>query len=503
MTFHTGESSERPLQGRFVLEAKSIWLGRAIMAMCVLLMASGVFAIGTLPPADGYVGSQMCSGCHAQKYQKWQTTLHSSIYRAPTAENLISPFNGVVRIADPGHGIPEVEITLDDNGGSGPFTATFGGQTYEVARMHGGRALERNEDAMFPELAGHARYIGKQRYHTKIGDVYYILPMQWNPIPDLDGNNGGWVAYHLNDWFDAEGNLALVVSQNEERRCAGCHQTGVQAGYDAASERWVYGAIEENIACEACHGPGQAHISASTSEERRATMINPETDLADIDRQNDICGQCHARGSSKEVINGKTLGYPYANGRGFRPGDDVMQDLYNDGGGYWGGGLSKQHHQQAFDYKLSKHAGSMTCWSCHNPHGSENEHDLVQTARDNSLCSTCHPSEGGAIAAHSQHPESNPDSPRCVDCHMSAAQKSAVNYDIHQHTFEVLTPADTLAFARPNACAMCHRSYDGIEDGSISAWDEESDLVINAWLDTQYRTLFGGSFVETWAEYTE
>lgn len=476
---------------------KSLFSTLIAMLLCLGIAISSANAIGLLNPAEGYVGSDACSTCHASKFQNWQTTLHSGIYREPIPENVISDFSGEVRLSKSSKGIPEVVVELDNNGGAGPFTVTIQGQTYTVDRAHGGREIASNEDPRDPNKAGHARYLGKQRYQTMINGVYYILPIQWNPIPDLDGNNGGWVEYHLEDWFDASGNLSLNPAQNEERRCAGCHQTGVQAAFDDTRGVVVYGAVEENIACEACHGPGAEHIASPS----KATMFNPDTDVADINRKNDVCGSCHSRGSSVDSFNGKTLGYPYANGRGYRPGDNVWA-LYNDGGGYWAGGVSKQHHQQGPDFSKSKHSEFLTCWSCHDPHGSDNEHDLTVTARDNSLCGQCHVDKLASIEEHSGHPASNDASPRCVDCHMSAAQKSAVNYDIHQHTFEVMTPADTLELNQPNACAICHRSYEGTVDGSISAWNEDSDAIISGWLNEEFKARFGDSFVEFWEAYS-
>lgn len=466
------------------------------IGMAAIVFVIHADAVGIMNPAEGYVGSTNCQPCHRNTYTNWQSTLHSSIYRDPIPQNIISNFTGEVRLSKSSKGIPEVTIQLNNNGGAGPFTVTIQGQTFTVARAHGGRAIAENADPLSPNTAGRSLYIGKQRYHTIVNGIYYILPIQWNPIPNLDGNKSGWVEYNLEDWFDTNGVLALNPAQNEERRCSGCHQTGVQVTYDQGRGQWIHGAIEENIGCESCHGPGEAHINSPS----KATMFNPATDATDIDRKNDICGQCHSRGKSVEIFNGKTVEFPYKDGRGFRPGDNVW-DLYIDGGGYWGDGVSRQHHQQSADYAKSKHSTVMTCWSCHNPHGSSNEHDLTKTARDNSLCGQCHPTILASIETHSNHPAANPQSPRCVDCHMNAMQNSAVDYDIHQHTFDVTPPAHTLAYSQPNACAICHRQYQGIVDSNISVWNEPSDLAVSGWLDTVFQALFINSNVNEWTEY--
>ena len=96
-------------------------------------------------------------------------------------------------------------------------------------------------------------------------------------------------------------------------------------------------------------------------------------------------------------MNGAALGYPYRTDitpGTFRPGA-VWADYYVEGGGYWGDGVTaKQHHQQYEEYLTSFHnAAGMTCTSCHNAHGSANEHDLTKPARgmaNGTLCYDCH-----------------------------------------------------------------------------------------------------------------
>lgn len=462
--------------------------------------------VQALDPAPGYVGSQQCMICHPAIKTEWQSTLHSSIYMPPLPENFISNWSGVVTLSDPSKNIPPVDFTLDSNGGQGPFTVTFLGQTYTVDRVHGGRAIERNEDPAAPNAPGRAKYIGKQRYHTKIGEIYMILPLQWNPIPNLDGKDQGWVPYVLGDWVTTTGELApKLEAQSEERRCAGCHQTGIQVAFNESIQRYELGRIEENIACEACHGPGAEHAATANKN----LILNPNN-LPTFAQKLDVCGQCHSRLKSVARIGGRELEFGYTD-RAFQPGD-LLNDFAVDAGGYWPGGISVQHHQQSHDYvlgengfELSKHAAAgLTCWSCHDPHGSSFEHDLRISARDNGLCLSCHQDrfpDAAAIENHSKHSLAAAGAPRCIDCHMSAVQKSAVEFDIHQHSFSVMTPADTLTFMQPNACVLCHRSYNGVTDMNIKQWNEESDIVINTWLDQQYKALFFGSSVQQWTLY--
>ena len=61
---------------------------------------------------------------------------------------------------------------------------------------------------------------------------------------------------------------------------------------------------------------------------------------------------------------------------------------------------------------------------------------------------------------------------------MPALQKSAVNFDIHAHTFKALAPDNTLKNQSPNSCAiLCHR-----EDFNIADWTEGEDILTAEYL---------------------
>jgi hypothetical protein len=68
---------------------------------------------------------------------------------------------------------------------------------------------------------------------------------------------------------------------------------------------------------------------------------------------------------------------------------------------------------------------------------------------------------------------------------MPKAAKSAVNYDIHSHTFEVLPPEKTGFFVMPNSCAVsCHMkdTYPnfGIDftNDNLGDWSEATDQAL-------------------------
>lgn len=316
--------------------------------------------------------------------------------------------------------------------------------------------------------------------------------------PD-DDEKAAWVAYNLAHWVDASGNFVLnLVTRAEERNCAGCHQAGVKPEFDAGLNQFQHNAIEPNIACENCHGPGGKHIVSQDP----ADITNPE-ELADMFRQSETCGQCHSRGESVDQINGLALEYPYADGRTFRPGDSLEEFYHFDlAANQWPDGTAKKHHQQFEDFMKSGHFPMVRCWDCHDPHGSDNEHDLKTTARDNSLCLECHQAAYYNTTDHTHHSgDLNGGNPRCVDCHMAAVQNSGVNYDIHNHLFKVLLPERTLAYqgtanGSPNACMLCHRSFGGFTETDAGKWNEANDIKIATLLDEIVRQWWPGALAK-------
>jgi len=67
---------------------------------------------------------------------------------------------------------------------------------------------------------------------------------------------------------------------------------------------------------------------------------------------------------------------------------------------------------------------------------------------------------------------------------MPKTAKSAVNYDIHSHTFEPIAPEKTKIFEMPNTCAGCHMQEGypnfGIDftNDNIGDWTEPTDIAL-------------------------
>jgi hypothetical protein len=470
-----------------------------------------------------FVSPVVCGECHPGHYQSWSMSLHANTYRPPVGANILAPWAGDVTVTDPGRGLT-MTVELNSQGGSGQFTVRLyaddaktlplleGNPAVPLVRVSGGHAsaVNANDGSLSRGggVAGESPHLGPQLYHVSLDGSEYILPIQWNPTPDLDNRNGGWVSFNLQDWITAGGSLIIAPVNSEAVRCAGCHRTGIQT-VAVVGGNYVFNDDAEvlgNVNCQVCHAPGSLHVA----DHENNIMMNVGH-LHEWQKL-DFCGSCHSRGSSVSQVNGTALGYPYRDDiwpSTFRHGD-VWSDFFVEGGEYWPDGKTATRNQQHYEEHLhSTHflQGGMDCLVCHDMHFTEvgltgaavppNEHLLRKPARGNApgtLCYDCHqPSmfpngTEAEVREHTGHPLGNM-MPDCIDCHMPATGKSAVHYDIHDHTFEMLKPdVHTLGLNMPNACAIiCHRGAGpegpaGLLDSNIHLWNEATDLAIADYL---------------------
>jgi len=412
------------------------------------------------------------------------------------------------------YGANAPKLAYDSTNG---YTITIGNEVMRVYMTYGGSGLWKQRYALkIQTTTGESAdfYISPVQYNEKTheyvvyhGDAWYdgsdlpIYDPATTTLADAAGNSRsfakGCVGCHV---------TGLVVAQdaNGEWIANSAHQ--YSADDAAVKDNPSYfdlngdGQLDEiNTGCETCHGPGSQHNG------NPANIINPERDMT-TDQINNLCGMCHSRGHSQP--NG-TFGYSFDDQNLLRwaPQDILdgkgVSDYHSEGAGLWGDGItSKQHHQQFEDLYRSDMPTNpydkTSCITCHDAHGSSREHQVVEEREeegidgnplvittdvdDNTLCLSCHATHGdftdvskemvanitnpdslAAVAAvvslHTHHPydPEGDGTSRCTNCHMQKSAKSAINYDIHSHTFLPVAPEKTKDFSMPNSCAVsCH-----------------------------------------------
>jgi predicted CXXCH cytochrome family protein len=439
------------LVGLLLLVVVGAWKARAIRA-----------DLGTPRDLHGvaFVGSEACGRCHADNHRSWQRTFHRTMTAEATPASVLGAFDGSTLRHD---GV----VARMDRDAMGGFRMTFTPQ---------GRAARAVTVA---RTVGSHRY---QQYLAKEGDTYWRLPVAWHveerrwfPMtgaflfpddaelasPGRPAFGGGVFDRHVTRWND---------------NCVFCHNVAPNPGLDAATGLFRTTTAELGVACEACHGPGAAHVDANTDPLRRLwlrarkaadpTIANPAR--LSPSRAADVCGRCHGQRLADDV------GPFLAHGDPFVPGDDLAlttSPLWRDtplagdreafAARFWADGtprLTAYEYQGLLQSRCAQE-GALTCTSCHGMHEGDPRGQLRARLRGtaaDTMCTACHAAlaDGAAAARHTHH-EAVGTGARCVGCHMPRVVYGVL--DVHRsHRVEVPDPARAAAAGRPDACTGCH-----------------------------------------------
>jgi predicted CXXCH cytochrome family protein len=421
-----------------------------LAAAAVMFAGAFMYAQTTYPVSDTgaakYVGSDACQRCHDGEYDSWRRTLHVQMTKPIAQARVEGDFRPGTRVEQYGR-----SYAMDSKDGR-----------YTIAIAQNGRPAER---FTVDYTLGARRFQG---YLSKLADGrIYVLPVFWH------NETKRWI-----DWRE----IAPVpdhADPNQDLRqiwnitCVNCHATNLARNYDPKTNTYASTWTEMGIGCEACHGPGSAHIAVANDWDKdplhapnrpspeQLKIFSPAK--ADPRQTFDACGYCH--GNKNNVFFG------------FKPGDRyedfalpflISQPIpANDPqGDFWPDGRpSRFNRPQALTLTGCFQRGQATCTTCHRMHGPENAHMLKvavedsvgkRTRESDALCTQCHKdlADGTAHLAHTHHAPDSVGS-RCIECHMSD-----VNWRLftrrRDHTFQPPVPEMTARYGVPNACTTCH-----------------------------------------------
>jgi len=199
------------------------------------------------PSGAGYVGDQVCGGCHKDIYDGYKKSGHPWILNPITGGNPPAyPFAGQTGSFDPPQG-----YTWND------LPYVIGGYNWK------------------------ALFIDKDGYIVtdapgKSGDSSYLN--QWNFASKLLDKKAGWASYHAGE-------------DKLKYDCGACHTTGYSPQGNQDKLPGLVGVwAQPGVQCEACHGPGSLHIK------------NPQGILMKVDRSSELCARCHSRTGGAKVL---------------------------------------------------------------------------------------------------------------------------------------------------------------------------------------------------------
>lgn len=258
--------------------------------------------------------------------------------------------------------------------------------------------------------------------------------------------------------------------------CLACHENpGVDGIFRTAHARpgdprgpFGHGGLQ----CEACHGPGGAHVRARGRAMAGLVDFGAKA-AAPVARQNAMCLGCHASDAAHDWAAGAHAGTGIACVQCHQmhvPEDPVKTAL-----GQTAVCTSCHQTQRADLAKPSHHPlreGKMRCTSCHLPHGSSGAGQLVKSTVTQT-CTGCHAEFRGPYLwehqpvaedcsnCHDAHGSVQPDLLKtrapflCQQCHEGAGHPSVAN------TPQGLAAGVPSALLVGGSCLNCHAQIHG------------------------------------------
>ena len=392
------------------------------------------------PAAATYVGSAQCASCHAQQHAAWKGSDHDLAMQVATRKSVLGDFAGAK--------FSYAGITSTFSRRDGKFFVNTDGPDgkladFEIKYTFGVRPL--------------------QQYLIELpGGRLQALGIAWDSRPKAQGGQRWFHLYPGQNLKAGDPLHWTGMQQNWNFQCAECHSTDLRKNFDAASGTFNTKWTEINVACEACHGPGSAHVAWARKEggwqsiaakglavaldERKGVTWTPAAETGNSkrsaprqsSREIDTCARCHARASriSDDYVHGKPL-------------QDSHRLALLEDNLYWNDGQMRDEVYNWGSFVQSRmNAQGVTCSDCHDPHS------LKLRAPGNAVCAQCHLPGKFDTTSHTHHAAGTPGA-ACAACHMPTTTYMGVDAR-HDHSLRIPRPDVSVQLGTPNACTQCH-----------------------------------------------
>ncbi len=410
---------------------------RALIVGLLMLWPGSAFA-EELADSINYVGSATCGACHDDAFEAWSDSHHGWALREADETSVLGRFDG--------------------------DALAYGDSTTRFFRENGDYFVETDGPDGRPGVYQILYTVGVtplQQYLVETdGGRLQALDIAWDTLQER------WYHLYPDDVSVADEGLHWTGPyKNWQARCAVCHQTDFQKNYDAQTQTYQSTWSDLTVGCEACHGPGAAHVAWAEADDGAdyAETVDfglavgfadlPERAGAEIE----VCAPCHSRRAPLDA-DSPTAGSLFA--------DHHVLSLLRDGLYHADGQIDAEVYVYGSFLQSKMYASGVTCTNCHDPHGGE----LV--ADGNAVCMQCHNPVGrddfpSLVLAdydspdHHHHPIGS-EGAQCVACHMPDKAYMIVD-PRRDHSFRVPRPDLGEVIGAPDACTSCHA-------GQTQAW---------------------------------
>jgi predicted CXXCH cytochrome family protein len=379
-----------------------------------------------------YVGRASCVSCHQAEAEAFAGSHHDRAMDVATDETVLGDFNDAefthfderTRFFRDGK-----KFMVNAEGPDGVY------RDYEVKYTFGVHPLQQYM-VEFPD--GRIQVL-RASWDVENKRWFYVAPMDVANERIPAGDPFHWTGF----------------AQNWNTMCAECHVTDYHKNYDLATDTYKSTYNENDVSCEACHGPGSLHVKLAESNSLfwdrnvRYGLTNTLKNVSN-ERQLNSCAPCHSR---------RSMIHP-----DYRPGDNFLdhfepsllrEGLYHADG---------QIHDEVFEYgsftQSRMFREGVKCTDCHDPHSAELKYD------GNRLCAQCHQPGKYDGPGHHHHTSAAPGAPetQCVTCHMPTTVYMGIDAR-RDHSIRVPRPDLTVSLGTPNVCNRCHT-----EPGETAQW---------------------------------